>query len=81
MTDRPAAPGPCTLTDLQATRVDYARRDFEAARAEELADLPPAGVILVVERLRRRLDDMLQLVAEISDNRPPDTPEPKDHHP
>lgn len=61
----PSAPG-CTLTGSQATRVDFARRDLEAARAADLAQLPPAGLILQIERLRGRLDDMLQVVDELT---------------
>ncbi|NED75294.1 hypothetical protein G3I51_23820 [Streptomyces sp. SID9944] len=60
-----------TLTDSQRTRIDYARRDLENARADDLARLEPASLVLLVERLRRRLDDVLQVVDEVI---PPDSP-------
>lgn len=55
-----------TLTNSQATRVDFARRDLETARAEDLAQLGAAGLILRIERLRGRLGDMLDLVDELT---------------
>lgn len=54
------------LTDMQRSRIDFARRDLETARSEDLAQLPPAGLILQVEHLRGRLDDLLQLVDELT---------------
>lgn len=68
MNDQPhPAPSPqCTLTDAQAARIDYARRDNEYARAENLSQLPTEGLILLTERLRGRLDDLLQVIDEIS---------------
>ena len=57
---------PHLLTDLQRARIDYARRDLEYARAEDLAQLDDSGLVLIIERLRTRLDDMLQLVDEIA---------------
>lgn len=63
------------LTDEQATRVDFARRDLEYARSEDLAQLPGDGLILLIERLRGRLDDMLDLVTEVS-GPPPHGPGP-----
>lgn len=53
------------LTPLQISRVDFAQRDLEAACAAELADLDPAELILVIERLRGRLDDTLALISEL----------------
>lgn len=64
------------LTDSQKTRIEFARRDLRHARTEDLARLDAAGLILAVERLRRRLDDMLDLIAELSDGTPP-----TDNHP
>jgi hypothetical protein len=65
MTDEtPSIPG--LLTDQQQARVDYARRDLEHARAADLARLPADGLILLVERLRHRLDDTLQLIDDIT---------------
>ncbi|MFF9282547.1 hypothetical protein [Streptomyces griseosporeus] len=72
MTDKQAPGRPASLRGLRRTRFDHARRDLEMARAEDLAQLPPAGLILLVERLRMRLDDMLALLEEID----PDLPFP-----
>lgn len=70
MTEQPSpAPGR-PLTPTQATRRDFARRDLEAARAEDLARLTPSDLILLAERLRGRLDDMLHLVDEITQDKP-----------
>jgi hypothetical protein len=66
MTDEPSHPPRGFLTDLQHARIDYARRDLEYARAEDLAQLDAAGLILLVETLRGRLNDMLSLVEEIN---------------
>lgn len=54
------------LTDLQRSRIDFARRDLESARAEDLSQLPADGLILLVEKLRRRLDDTLQVICELT---------------
>lgn len=54
------------LTDLQRSRIDFARRDLDYARSEDLAQLPTAGLILMIERLRNRLDDTLSLIDEIT---------------
>lgn len=63
MTKQPQpAPGP--LTDEQAARIDFARRDLENFRAADLAQLESAGLILMIERLRNRLDDVLQVIDE-----------------
>lgn len=53
------------LTDLQRARVDYARRDLDSARSEDLAQLGADGLILMVEKLRGRLVDVLDLIDEI----------------
>ncbi|MCG0062214.1 hypothetical protein L0F81_02745 [Streptomyces tricolor] len=66
MTDEPSQPPPGPLTDFQRARIDYARRDLEYARAEDLAQLPHDGLILLLERLRTRLDDTLSLIEEIT---------------
>lgn len=66
MSDEQSRPLTEPLTDLQYARIDYARRDLEYARAEELAHLDIAGLILVIERLRGRLYDILDLVDEIT---------------
>lgn len=67
MTDEPPDINPGNLTDLQRARIDYARRDLDYARAEDLAQLPAAGLILLVEKLRGRLGDMLDLIEELGD--------------
>lgn len=68
MTDEPSRPLTGTLTELQLSRVDFARRDLEYARSEDLGQLDAAGLILLVERLRGRLGDVLDLLEEISPN-------------
>jgi hypothetical protein len=65
MTEQPDPTQGRALTPTQATRIDFARRDLESARAEDLARLPPADLILIIERLRGRLDDTLHVVDEI----------------
>jgi hypothetical protein len=78
MTDEQASRAACpTLTNLQRDRLGFARRDYEAARAEDLARLPRAHLILLVERMRGRLGDMLDLVDELCDSPPP----PDNHYP
>ncbi|TGZ14770.1 hypothetical protein DV517_62530 [Streptomyces sp. S816] len=62
MTDELPGPTPGHLTDLERARIDYARRDLDYARAEDLAQLPADGLILLVEKLRGRLGDMLDLI-------------------
>jgi hypothetical protein len=80
MHDQPPTPGQPPLTDLQASRVDFARRDWEYARAELLGQLDAGGLILLVEKLRGRLGDMLDLIAEVSDASS-GQPAPGDRHP
>lgn len=75
MTDEQAAPDTChCLTELQRDRIRFARQDYENARAEDLARLPRAHLILLVERMRGRLGDVLDLADEIRTN-------PSSHHP
>jgi hypothetical protein len=64
MTDEQSRETPGVLTDVQRSRIDFARRDLDYARSEDLAQLPTAGLILLVERLRGRLGDMLDLIDE-----------------
>lgn len=66
MTDEQSRPPAGPLTALQRDRIDFARRDLENARATDLAQLDAAGLILIVERLRGRLGDILDLTAELS---------------
>jgi len=67
MTDeQPRTATGAALTNLQRDRIDFARRDHESTRAEDLAQLDEAGLILVIERLRRRLDDTLQILHEVT---------------
>lgn len=67
MTDEQSRETAGGLTDVQRSRIEFARRDLDYARSEDLAQLPTAGLILLVEKLRNRLDDTLQLVDEIVD--------------
>lgn len=59
------------LTNEQRARIDFARRDLETARAADLGALQADGLILVIERLRGRLGDMLDLITEACDTTPP----------
>ncbi|KND45413.1 hypothetical protein [Streptomyces stelliscabiei] len=68
MTEQPDPTQGSPLTPTQAMIIDFARND--SARTEELARLPPANLILIIERLRGRLDDMLHLVDEITQASP-----------
>ncbi|MGW0495027.1 hypothetical protein ACWD0Z_06190 [Streptomyces sp. NPDC003007] len=65
MHDEQSRETPGALTDVQRARIDFARRDLDYARSEDLAQLPTAGLILLIERLRTRLDDTLQLIDEV----------------
>lgn len=65
MTDQPHDNPAVPLTDSQRSRIDYARRDLDRARSEDLAALEPAKLILLIEMLRRRLDDTLQVLEEL----------------
>jgi hypothetical protein len=57
MTDEPSHPH-TALSDSHRVRIDFARRELEAARAADLAQMAPAGLIFQIERLRARLDDI-----------------------
>ncbi|MGW5928103.1 hypothetical protein ACWF2L_17905 [Streptomyces anulatus] len=59
-------PDPIPLTPGQRSRRDFARRDLDEARSSDLAALGEPGLILMVERLRGRLDDTLDLISELS---------------
>lgn len=65
MTDDPTRTTPGRLTRSQRTRIDFARDDLDRARQEDLAQLEAARLILLVERLRNRLGDMVDLVDEV----------------
>jgi len=56
---------------MQMARLDYVRRDYESARAENLVQLDAAGLVLLVEHLRGRLGDALRLIDELHDAPPP----------
>lgn len=57
---------PPDLTPAQNARVEFARTDLDDARAADLAALGEPGLILLVERLRGRLDDALTLIRELT---------------
>lgn len=63
--DEPAAPG-ASLTATQKTRREFASTDLDKARTADLAALPADDLILLVERLRNRLGDMLALIDEVT---------------
>lgn len=64
MTEQPDPAQGRALTPTQATIIDYAHRELEATRATDLAQLDAAELILIIERLRQRLDDTLQVIDE-----------------
>ncbi|MFF9568521.1 hypothetical protein [Streptomyces sp. NPDC014685] len=59
-------PDPIPLTPTQLARRGFARYDLDAARTIDLAALGEPGLILLVERLRGRLDDTLALLDELT---------------
>jgi hypothetical protein len=52
------------LTPQQRSRLAGAREDLATARTTDLLSLTPASTILLIERLRSRLDDMIRLINE-----------------
>ena len=66
MTDEQPQTAPGPLTDLQRARIDFARRDLDDAHGRDLAQLDAARLVLIVERLRGRLHDVLEVVDEIT---------------
>jgi hypothetical protein len=56
---------PPSLTSAQLARVEFACRDLAEARTADLAALPASALIMEIERLRARLDDMLTLINEV----------------
>ncbi|MER5482899.1 hypothetical protein ABT024_06745 [Streptomyces sp. NPDC002812] len=66
MHEMPEPPDPVrtVLTAAQRSRVTGARAELQSAREVDLAELPIAALILHFERLRGRLDDMVQLIDE-----------------
>ncbi|MEU9198836.1 hypothetical protein [Streptomyces sp. NPDC048332] len=55
------------LTGPQRTALDFAARDLADARTADLVTLPAPSLILLVERLRGRLDEMIAVVEELAD--------------
>lgn len=53
-----------SLDESQRTRLEFARRDLDEIRGADLAALDEAALILLVERLRARLDDTLRIIDE-----------------
>lgn len=70
MTEQPDPTQGRALTNEQAARLAFAQRDLDAARAADLGQLNAADLILIVERLRSRLDDTIHLVDEITQATP-----------
>jgi hypothetical protein len=66
MTHEPAPATRGRLTEGQKTRIEFARRDLEEARAEDLGRLDAARLILLVTRMSGRLGDILDLVDEVT---------------
>ncbi|MFF3159139.1 hypothetical protein [Streptomyces sp. NPDC057910] len=55
------------LTAQQHSRLTGARQDLTKARRADLGSLTPAALILLIERLRSRLDDTVHLIEETHD--------------
>lgn len=70
MTEQPDPLQRRTLTNEQTARLDFTRRDLDHARTEDLAQLEKPELILLIERLRSRLDDTIQLVDETTRTSP-----------
>ncbi|WP_328721714.1 hypothetical protein OHT52_20980 [Streptomyces sp. NBC_00247] len=60
-----------SLTEAQRSRVEFAQQELDSARAADLADLSDSALIMQVERLRSRLDDVLALIREVHDHPSP----------
>ncbi|MFB6811266.1 hypothetical protein [Streptomyces sp. NPDC056387] len=56
-----------TLSTPQRHRLERTRRTLAAARVTDLAALGAAELIELVERLRARLDDAVQMIDETTD--------------
>lgn len=65
-TDPADDPSECCLSRPQRTRLDLAAEDLARARRTDLATLDPASLVLLVERLRGSLDDVVRLVDELT---------------
>ncbi|MGI3229977.1 hypothetical protein ACRJ4B_45840 [Streptomyces sp. GTA36] len=63
MEEQSPAPLP-RLTESQQSRLEFARRDLNEARAADLAEMDGAALVLQIERLRARLHDVLSLMEE-----------------
>ncbi|MEV0115897.1 hypothetical protein AB0H77_22050 [Streptomyces sp. NPDC050844] len=53
------------LTPAQASVIEFARADLARARITDLGALDSAGLLLQVERLRTRLDDVLGVIDDL----------------
>lgn len=56
-----------TLTATQRTIVDFAAHDLDSVRAADLGAIDAAALILLVERLRGRLDSVLNVVDDVTE--------------
>lgn len=54
------------LSRPQRTRLSLAAEDLERVRRTDLAALDPASLVLLVERLRGSLDDVVRMVGELT---------------
>lgn len=52
------------LTESQQSRLEFAHRDLDEARAADLMEMDGAALVLQIERLRARLHDVLSLMEE-----------------
>lgn len=79
--EEPPTPGRPQLSDWQLTRLDYARRDLDSIRSQDLQEVPPQGLILMVATLTRRLEASLDVVTELCGPLPHGPAGPKEQHP
>ncbi|MFF0140492.1 hypothetical protein ACFYRN_29010 [Streptomyces sp. NPDC005227] len=77
----PPTPGRPQLSDWQLSRLDYARRDLESIRSQDLEEVPPSGLVLMVATLTRRLEDSLAIHTEVCGPLPHGPAGPVEQHP
>ncbi|MFJ8995646.1 hypothetical protein ACIRQH_35225 [Streptomyces sp. NPDC102279] len=78
---QPATPGRHKLTDMQLTRLDFARRDLESIRSQDLNQMTPHGLVFAVATLTRRLEDSLSVITELCGPLPHGPAGPMESHP
>ncbi|MFB7285414.1 hypothetical protein [Actinacidiphila glaucinigra] len=54
------------MCSARRARLSLARQDLDSARDAKLDSMDVAGLVLLVERLRGSLDDVIRLVDEVT---------------